>query len=180
MGDLRRGYIMRGAESCRRADVRLGPDPRLSYDAVVRDPGEFSDRSFSPEDAEDWTRAFFWGEGAAAWRDAGFEPEEAQIWDESDLEPEEAARWRALLTPAASSRMNPKQGDHTEWHAWREACAAAAWWRALGFSLAEAERWLRAGFQVGTHNSPLATGTKASARTKRAPRHATPRRVPTG
>lgn len=114
----------------------------------VLDPAEFSDRGISPEEVEEWITAFFGGEAAAAWRDAGFEPEEAHIWGETDIEPKEAARWRALLAPPDSPHWkHPEQDNHTEWHTWREVCAAAAWWRHRGFSPAEAKRWLKAGFE---------------------------------
>jgi hypothetical protein len=89
-----------------------------------------------------------WAEGAAAWRDAGFEPEEAHLWAENHFEPTEAAQWRALLT--SFDRPHPKrseQDDHVEWHTWRAVSAAATWWRHLGFSLAETEQWLKAGFE---------------------------------
>jgi hypothetical protein len=122
----------------------------------VRDPAEFSDRGFSPEEAEDWIAAVFGGEAAAAWRDAGFEPEEAHIWCATGLESTEAARWRALLAPPDSPYWeHPEQDDHTEWHTWREVCAAATWWLPR-FSLAEAERWLEAGFEPG--DARLAAG----------------------
>jgi hypothetical protein len=115
---------------------------------AVRDPAEFSDRGFAPEEAEDWIAAFFGCEAAAVWRDAGFEPEEAHIWAETDLEPKEAARWRAVLTPPDSSYwQEPQRDNRTAWHIWREVCGAATWWRHKGFSPTEAERWLKAGFE---------------------------------
>ncbi len=124
----------------------------------MRDPAEFSDRGFSPEEAHDWDVAFFWAETAARWRDAGFEPEEAHIWAEAGFEPQEAARWRALLTPLSSAHLT-HPGKDVEWHMWREIYAAAANWLHDGFSLANTDRWLKAG--LGLRDFKLAASYRA-------------------
>ncbi len=124
---------------------------------MVRDPAEFSDRGFSPEEQEEWIAAVFWAEGASAWRDAGFEPEEAHVWCEAHFEPQDAIPWRALLTPLSTAHLERSQ--HVEWHTWREVSAAAANWRHDGFSFADTDRWLKAGLQL--HDSKRAAGYRA-------------------
>jgi hypothetical protein len=121
---------------------------------MVRDPAEFSDRGFSPEEQEEWIAAVFWAEQASAWRDAGFEPEEAHVWCEAHVEPQDAIPWRALLTPLSTAHL--KRSQHVEWHTWREVAAAAANWRHHGFNLADTDQWLKAGLQI--HDSKLAAG----------------------
>jgi hypothetical protein len=124
---------------------------------VAGDPAEFSDRGFSPEEAEDWTRAFFWAERAAPWRDAGFEAEEAHVWVEAHFEPHDAGPWRALITPLSTAHL--KHAGHKEWHRWREVSSAAANWRHDHFTLDETDRWLKAGFQL--FDSKLAADYRA-------------------
>ncbi len=126
---------------------------------MVRDPAEFRDRGFSSEEEEDWIAAVFWAETAVGWRDAGFEPEEAHLWAETGFAPRQAASWRALLTPLSDARKRSDSDEHTDWHMWREVMAAAANWRHEGFSVADTDRWVKAGLQL--HDSKRAAGYRA-------------------
>ncbi len=139
-----------------RPDAR---QPILCSTPVVRDPAEFSDRGFSPEEEEEWIAAVFWAESAEGWRDAGFKPEEAHLWAETGFEPQAAARWRTLLTPLSKKLKGSGSDEHADWHTWREVNAAAANWHHDGFSVADTERWVKAGFHL--HDSKRAAGYRA-------------------